>query len=114
MVRFAAVLFALVLAAACTIYGYEFWRVGRSYPPNWDTRTMGSYAYYATIDKLGLLSPNGSAMDYFQRLINQRIDFGGYLRVAEHCERIRCSVHQIWRLEAELKELERRPIPNRF
>ena len=75
---------------------------------------MGSYAYYATIEKLGRLSRDGSAMNHFQRLIDQKIDFGGYLRVVQPCERIRCTAHQLRRLEAELKELEQRPIPQRF
>jgi hypothetical protein len=114
MMRFTVVLFALVLAAVCALYGYEFWRISRTCPPNWDARTMGSYAYYATIDRLGLLPHDGSAMDHFQRLIDQKIDFGGYLRVVQHCERIRCTAHQLRRLEVELKELEQRPIPQRF
>lgn len=112
MLRFILLLCLLALAACLTFYGYEFRRVSKSWPPNWDVPTMGTYALYSTSDKLGL-PPEGERMNRFQQLIAQQIAYSSYLGAAKYCETTRCSAAYTEQLEAELYELQRRPIPGR-
>jgi len=105
-----AVVVALTASAGWILFGYEFWRLSRSWPPNWDANTMARYARYSVFDKFGL-GPKDSNRHLYQALINQQIAYESYLDAAEHCDNENCSKIQLQQLQSELQNLKSRSIP---